>query len=207
MAASSARSPPDPVVEPIEPVTGTPVEPPLGDQAPGVGGRLAVRGQQRCQLVVPGVDPAMPGMTFDPGGPGFATGVPPCEDRPLFALQLDQHLARRPHQVVIGGAGEVDVVTLAIVRNPIDVHESVARTVIPLQLDIDALKTVVYQLLLAPDLRHAARLPAAASPLVITIYRWSIRYRMPLVIPQPTTSLQPLRHHKFNLSSPRPALY
>jgi hypothetical protein len=61
---------------------------------------LPARGEQCRQLVVPGVDASVAGVSLEGGGAFLVPLIPLDEDRPLLPLQRDQLLVRRPHEVL-----------------------------------------------------------------------------------------------------------
>lgn len=99
-------------------------------------------------------------MAIQPDRTRLASLLPPDVDRPLFSFQRQSILAGRPHAVFVIAIEVVVVGALELVRHYVDVGESRPRPVVPLQLDVDALEAVSYQLLFIPDLSHASKLPA-----------------------------------------------
>lgn len=140
--AFSPLAPSNPVVNPIGSVTVPAVVAPLSNQQLCVRGCLPARGEQCRQLVVPGVDASVAGVPLDASGAFLVPLVPLDEDCPLLSLQRDQLLVRQPHEVLVRGNGEVDVVALEVVRHSTNANKPPTGTVVPVQLGVYVLEPV-----------------------------------------------------------------
>lgn len=118
--------------------------------------------EQRCQFVMPSIDPSVPGMAVKPSLPRLVALIPLQVDRPLLTFHRHGVVCRWPH-VVLDLFNRADrVAALEVVRLAVELGESSAEAVVPVQLDKDASEAVGGESIFIPSLRHVGRVALEA---------------------------------------------